>query len=163
MPDNVFITYSHPKEFAEPANRQRVARHVATHHRNRSAPAIRNSVASHPRQNRRLAPASIDKDHTITRPRDEPVQSLPPSAFPVPRDHSGFRSDPFAVLPTSANEDAMVAVDYCKDVYPKCAPHSCVQTFNRMLLIISSGQNLLPLEQESNSSPSTFGMLFKGQ
>lgn len=121
MPDNIFITYSHPDETAKPSNRRRVAQHIATHHRNRSAPASRIGLDTHARQNRRLAPVKTEQGKRASLPDDEQLLSL--SLDSIPRDRTGFRDDPFAVLPTRADAVVTAAIDYCKISHPRYVLH----------------------------------------
>jgi hypothetical protein len=120
MSSYIFITYDHPSESAEPSNRQRVARHVATHYRNRSAPTRTSGVGAQTRRVRRLAPTHTQPRQTVLLPQDEQLL-LPLSLYSIPRDQSSFRHDPFAALPTRPDNDVMAAIDYCKDLCPKFA------------------------------------------
>lgn len=113
MPEDTFITYTHPDEIIAASNRRRVAQYVATHLRNRSAPLSRRGYAPRGQQPRRLAPADNEHHHIQT----SPLLEVKRSTFfeSIPRDHHGLRQDPFTVLPTQHNDTLTKAVDYCKE------------------------------------------------
>lgn len=156
MSNNVFITYSHPNESAEPANRRRVARYIAIHHRNRSAPTSRIGTGTQTRQIRRLAPVNTQPEQVASLPHDEQPPSL--SLRFIPRDHYGFRMDPFSVLPTGTGYIGMAAIDYCEDVHLKSMLHSSVQTFiptRRIILFDRNSSLSRPASRLSDNTSNT--------
>lgn len=106
MAEDRFITYTHPSERLQTSNRRRVARFIALHHRNRSAPSTRSLTTPRDRvQTRHLRPGS---DSRIR----EQATSLA-TVSEIPRDGSGLREDPFSVLPTIDSANLIPAMDYC--------------------------------------------------
>lgn len=133
MPDDIFITYTHPDQLTNRSNRRRVAQYIGTHHRNRSKPTSRRLAKERARWNFITCPTFSERHQgqasSDSQDEGSNVLLLVP-VQPVSHDHSGIRVDPFTAFPISHSDAIAPAVDYCKT------------SLLEMLLLTSTGADI---------------------